>query len=108
MIEAGEDRGWVSKPLRQRAPCSRARGNLRDLLGIALNIPVGWVVRAIVHLEREAAGPANDACGLPSANQFVHQMAGAGEVFPAGANRQVPDKIAVDLVSHIVIRWPIQ
>src|ERR1700722_2660517 len=98
MIEGREDSGRISKALRQRSALIGLRRNLRDLRGPSFDIPVGWVVGAVIHDERKATGPANNSSGFPTADELFSELAGRGVESLSTAYRQVPDVVRVDLV----------
>src|ERR1700722_5661401 len=104
MGERSKHRSRIGKSLRQISSSIPARRNWSNLLGIALNVPIRWIVTTVVHFEREPAGPANDPGRLPSAQQFVGKAVRATQEFLSPPQGQIPYKVGIKLVPHIVVR----
>src|ERR1700744_293192 len=108
MRKRREDCCWVCKALCEIAMVISTRRNRSYLLGITLNIPVRGVIAAVVDFKRETAGPAHNAGGLPSADQFIGQAFGATQKSLSGPKRQIPYEVRIQLVAHIIVGWPIE
>src|SRR5579863_2137318 len=77
-------------------------------LGIAFDVPVGGPGEAVVNGDGEAAGPAEYAGYVPSANQLVDDRVRVPRQHLASPEGQTVDQVRVDLVEGVEVGEPAQ
>src|SRR5262252_364277 len=95
----GADCGGVSKHVDRAIWLVKyAGGRFSDHLREPLIVPVGGPGLAIVHTERETAGPPSQPGDLPATNEGIQNTSGVAAEMAAFAKRQFSNPVGVDLM----------